>query len=153
MQCGSYKEVQVKRLSCHEIRAVLKSRAELVKVKCDLEHQIRGLLKNHGLVIGKAGDNAFHRRVEELLGRHGLLWEVVRLLLKVREKAGREIAALYRNLLGLARTDEVSRRFMTVPGIAPITALAFHSAIDDPSQAHGIFAVALVDLHRQCRLG
>jgi len=134
MQCGWYKEVQVKRLSCHEIRAVLNSRAQLVKIKRDLENQIRGLLKNHGLVIGKAGGNVFHRRVEELLGRHGLLSEAVRPLLEVREKAGREIAALYRKLLGLARNDEHSRRSMTVPGIGPITALAFHSAIDDPSR-------------------
>ena len=41
MQCGWYKEVQVKRLSCHEIRAVLNSRAQLVKIKRDLENQIR----------------------------------------------------------------------------------------------------------------
>ncbi len=134
MQCGWYKEVQVKRLSCHEIRAVLNSRAQLVKIKRDLENQIRGLLKNLGLVIGKAGGNVFRRRVEELLSRHGLLWDSVRPLLEVREKVGREIAALYQKLLGLARNDEDSRRSMTVPGIGPITAMAFHSAIDDPSR-------------------
>ena len=100
MQCGWYKEVQVKSVSCHEIRAVLSSRAQLVKIKRDLENQIRGLLKNLGLVIGKAGGTVFGRRVEELLGRHGLLWEAVRPLLEVREKVRREIAALYRKLLG-----------------------------------------------------
>ncbi len=42
MQCGWYKEVQVKSVSCHEIRAVLSSRAQLVKIKRDLENQIRG---------------------------------------------------------------------------------------------------------------
>ncbi len=30
MQCGWYKEVQVKSLPCHEVRAVLNSRAQLV---------------------------------------------------------------------------------------------------------------------------
>jgi transposase len=134
MQCGWYKEVQVKRLSCHEIRAVLNSRAQLVKIKRDLENQIRGLLKNLGLVIGKAGGNVFRRRVEELLGGQGLLWQAVRPLLEVREKVGREIASLYRKLLGLARNDKDSRRSMTVPGIGPINALAFHSAIDEPSR-------------------
>ena len=134
MQCGWYKEVQVKRLSCHEIRAVLNSRAQLVKIKRDLENQIRGLLKNLGLRVGKAGGNVFRHRVEELLSRHGLLWEAVRPLLEVRKKVSREIAALYRKLLGLARNDGDSRRSMTVPGIGPITALAFHSAIDDPSR-------------------
>ena len=134
MQCGWYKEVQVKSISCHEIRAVLSSRAQLVKIKRDLENQIRGLLKNLGLVIGKAGGNVFGRRVEELLGRHGLLWEAVRPLLEVREKVRREIAALYRKLLDLARNDVDSRRSMTVPSIGPITALAFHSAIDEPAR-------------------
>ena len=92
------------------------------------------MLKNLGLVIGKAGGNVFRRRVEELLGGQGLLSEAVRPLLEVREKVGREIAALYRKLLGLARNDEDSRRSMTVPGIGPITALAFHSATDEPSR-------------------
>jgi transposase len=134
MQCGWYKEVQVKRLSCHELRAVLNSRAQLVKIKRDLENQIRGLLKNHGLVIGKAGGNVFHRRVEELVGERGLLWEAVRPLMEIREIVGREIAGLYRKLLSLARSDVDSRRSMTVPGIGPINALAFHSAVDDPTR-------------------
>ena len=102
----------------------------MVKIKRDLENQIRGLLEN--LVIGKAGGNVFRRRTEELLGRQGLLWEAVRPLLEVREKVSREIAALHQKLLGLARNDADSRRSMTVPGIGPITALAFHSSIDDP---------------------
>ena len=134
MQCGWYKEVKVKRLSCHELRAVLNSRAQLVTIKRDLENQIRGLLKNLGLVIGKAGGNVFRRRAEELIGGQGLLGEAVRPLLEVREKVSREIAALHRKLLGLARNDVDSRRSMTVPGIGPITALAFHSAIDEPSR-------------------
>ena len=45
MQCGWYKEVQVKSTSCHEVRAVLNSRAQLVKIKRDLENQIRGLAR------------------------------------------------------------------------------------------------------------
>ena len=78
MQRGWYKEVRVKSVVCHEIRAVLNSRAQLVKIKRDLENQIRGLLKNLGLVIGKAGNNVFRRRVEELLGGQGRLWQAVR---------------------------------------------------------------------------
>jgi transposase len=134
MQCGWYKEVQVKSVSCHELRAVLNSRAQLVKIKRDLENQIRGLLKNLGLVIGKAGGTVFTRRVEDLLGRQGLLWEAVRPLLAVREIVRREIAGRYRRLLGLARNDVDSRRSMTVPGIGPITALAFYAAVDDPAR-------------------
>ena len=134
MQCGWYKEVQVKRLSCHEIRAVLNSRAQLVKIKRDLENQIRGLLKNLGLRIGKASGNVFRHRVEELVAEPSLLREAVGSLLTVRESVRREIADLHCKLLSLARNDKDSRRSMTIPGIGPITALAFHSAIDDPNR-------------------
>jgi hypothetical protein len=39
----------------------------LVKIKRDLENQIRGLLKNVGLVIGRAKFNVFTVRAEELI--------------------------------------------------------------------------------------
>ncbi len=47
----------------------------------------------------------------------------------------REIAALTRKLLALSRDNEESRRLMTVPGIGPITALAFYAAVDEPGCA------------------
>jgi len=134
MQAGWYKEVQVKSLRCHEVRAVLNSRALLVKIKRDLGNQIRGLLKNLGLIIGKAQGNVFTRRVEELVGEHPHLGQAVRPLLAVRERVGREIADFDRRLLALARGNEDSRRSMTVPGIGPITALAFQTAIDEPAR-------------------
>lgn len=134
MQAGWYKEVRVKNLPCHEIRAVLNSRAQLVKIKCDLENQIRGLLKNLGLMIGKPSDKLFGRRVEELVVEHPLLQEAVRPLLGVREIVRREIAGLTRRLLAMARDNEESRRLMTVPGIGAINALAFCAVIDDPTR-------------------
>jgi transposase len=132
MQAGWYKEVQVKRLACHEVRAVLNSRALLVKIKRDLGNQIRGLLKNLGLIVGKAHGNVFARRVEQLVADHPHLKQAVEPLLAVRDRVGREIADLDRKLLALARDDGQSRRLMTVPGVGPITALAFQAAIDQP---------------------
>jgi hypothetical protein len=41
------------------VRALLASRALLVKIKRDLENDVRGLLKNLGLVIGRAKFNIF----------------------------------------------------------------------------------------------
>lgn len=134
MQCGWYKEVQVKRLTCHEIRAVLSSRAQLIKIKIDLENQIRGLLKNLGLVVGKGRGNVFRRRVEQLLSDNDRLSAAVLPLLHVREKIGRKVAELSKKLLAMARDNVDVRRSMTVPGIGPITALAFYTAIDDPDR-------------------
>ena len=134
MQAGWYKEVQVKSIECHEIRAGLNSRALLVKIKRDLSNQIRGLLKNLGLIVGKAYGNVFARRVEELVADHPHLRQAVGPLLSIRERVIREIADFDRQLLAKARASEACRRSMTVPGIGPITALAFLSAIDEPAR-------------------
>src|ERR1700743_1219275 len=66
MQTGWFKEVRVKDLDSHAVKALLASRALLVKIKRDLENQIRGLLKNVGLVIGPAKMNVFALRAAEL---------------------------------------------------------------------------------------
>ncbi len=134
MQAGWYKEVQVKSIECHEIRAGLNSRALLVKIKRDLSNQIRGVLKNLGLIVGKAYGNVFARRVEELVADHPHLRQAVGPLLSIRERVIREIADFDRQLLAKARASEACRRSMTVPGIGPITALAFLSAIDEPAR-------------------
>ena len=45
MQTGWFKEVHVKDIDSHSVRALLASRALLVKIKRDLENHVRGLLK------------------------------------------------------------------------------------------------------------
>ena len=69
MQTGWFKEVHVKDIDSQSIRALLASRALLVKMKRDLENHVRGLLKNLGLVIGRAKFNVFAVRAEELISR------------------------------------------------------------------------------------
>ena len=117
MQCGWYKEVHVKDLDSHATKALLVSRALLVKIKRDLENQIRGLLKNLGLVIGRAKMNVFAARAAESWPRLGQkLAAAVEPLLKAREAVERQIADLDRKVLRLARNDAQVRRFMTAPG-------------------------------------
>jgi transposase len=134
MQTGWFKEVRVKDLDCHVVKALLTSRALLVKIKRDLENQIRGLLKNLGRVIGRAKFNGFAARAAELIEDRPELVAVVAPLLKAREAIEKQIDDLDRKVLKLARHDAQIRRFMTVPGIGPITALCFKATIDDPAR-------------------
>src|SRR3989440_997467 len=85
MQTGWFREVRVKDVVSHSVRALLASRALLVKIKRDLENQIRGLLKNVGLVIGRAKFNVFTMRTEELIADRPELIAVVGPLLKARQ--------------------------------------------------------------------
>src|ERR1700746_3137878 len=134
MQTGWFKEVRVKGLDNPSVRALLASRALLVKSKRDLENQIRGLLKNVGLVIGRAKFNVFTVRAEELIADRPELIAVVGPLLKARQAIEQQTDDLDRKVLKLARHDAQVRRFMTVPGIAPIPALCFKATIDDPTR-------------------
>ena len=134
MQCGWYKEVRVKDLDSHALKALLVSRALLVKIKRDIENQIRGLLKNFGLVIGQAKMNVFSVRAAELAEARPELTVAVEPLLRAREAIGRQIADLDGKVMRLARNDAQVRRFMTAPGVGPITALCFLATIDDPSR-------------------
>jgi transposase len=132
MQTGWFKEVRVKDLDSHAIKALLASRALLVKIKRDLENQIRGLLKNLGLVIGRAKFNVFTVRAEELISGRPELVAAVEPLLAARTSIEQQIGDLDHKVLKLARRDAQVRRFMTVPGVGPITALCFKATIDDP---------------------
>src|SRR3974377_818634 len=134
MQTGWFKEVRVKDLDSHSVKALLASRALLVKIKRDLENQVRGLLKNLGLVIGRAKFNVFAVRTEALIEDHPELVAAVRPLLEARKAMEQQIDALDCKVLKLARHDLQVRRFMTVPGVGPITALCFKATIDDPTR-------------------
>ena len=134
MQTGWFKEVRVKDLDSHAVRALLASRALLVKIKRDLENQVRGLLKNLGLVIGRAKFNVFAVRAEEMVEGRPELAAAVRPLLEARKSIELQIDDLDRKVLRLARINAQVRRFMTAPGVGPITALCFLATIDDPTR-------------------
>ena len=134
MQCGWYKEVRVKDLDSHAIKALLVSRALLVRMKRDLENQIRGLLKNLGLIIGRAKMTTFLARATELIADKPALVAAVEPLLKVREALERQIDNLDRKVMAMARREPDVRRLITVPGVGPITALCYFATIDDPSR-------------------
>jgi transposase len=134
MQTGWFKEVHVKDIDSHSVRALLASRALLVKIKRDLENHVRGLLKNLGLVIGRAKFNVFAVRAEELIEGRPELIAAIRPLLEARKAVEQQVSELDRKVMKLARHDAQVRRFMTAPGVGPITALAFKATIDDPAR-------------------
>ena len=134
MQTGWYREVRVKGLDSHAIKALLVGRALLVKIRGEIENQIRGLLKNLGLVIGRAKRKTFTSLAHEHIEDKPALQAVVGPLLKARDAVEQQIVDLDRKVMRLARAEPQVRRFMGVPGIGPITALCYLATIDDPTR-------------------
>ena len=82
--------------------------------------------------------NVFAARAAELGEARPELAAAVEPLLKAREAVERQIADLDRKVLRLARNDAQVRRFMTAPGVGPITALCFLATVDDPNSIQKI---------------
>ena len=78
MQTGWFEEVRVKSLDSHAVKALLASRALLVKIKRDLENQVRGLFKNLGLVIGRAKFDVFAGARRRLIENRSELAAVIK---------------------------------------------------------------------------
>lgn len=129
---GWYREVQVKSLASHCDRSLLAARAQLMKTRRALENQTRGLLKTFGLLVGKVGEKGFETRVRELIADAPMLAGVFEPLLAVRAVTCRELDAMTRRVIALARASAACRILMRMPGIGAINALAFASTIDDP---------------------
>jgi transposase len=134
VRTGWYKEVHVKSLPAQEARALLAARQLLVRQVKDLALSVRGLLRNFGLKLGRTGKAGFAGRVRELVAKMPSLCSIVEPLLAARAACLRELGVLHRQVLALARDDEVCQRLMTAPGVGPVVALAFKSAVDDPGR-------------------
>jgi transposase len=112
----------------------LLARQQLVKQRRDLENQVRALLRGFGLAVGRVSRARFEERVWELVRREPLLEEALAPLLTVRRSVCLQVEALEGRIGAAAGNSAVCRRLMTVPGVGPMTALAFVTAIDDPER-------------------
>ena len=100
----------------------------------DVETTIRGLLKGHGLKVGRVTRTTFAPRVRELVAAVPVLAAAIEPLLTAHATLRKSFTELHRQVLAVTRIDPVSRRLMTVPGIGAVTALAYCSAVDIPER-------------------
>lgn len=141
VRIGWYREVAVKSEASQQSRSLLITRSRLVRIRRDIENQVRSMLKECGLIFARSIGSQFRRRVAELSGDGHVLWPVLEPLLSVHEHVCGELDGLDRKVRQLARDDDTTQRLMTVPGIGVVTALTFRHTIDDPSRFRNAAAV------------
>ena len=98
----------------------------------DVELSIRGILRGFGLKIGVVTRKGFEARVRELVTGQATLERVTGAMLSARTALRVEYEKLHKAVLGIVREDAVCRRLMTVPGVGPLVAMTYKSAMDDP---------------------
>ncbi|WP_247903793.1 IS110 family transposase [Bradyrhizobium sp. 131] len=134
VRVGWYREVKVKSEESQKIRAILVARSRLVAIRRDIENQVRSLIKEYGLLFPRAIGLQFRNQVCELLGEDHQLLGVIAPLLSIHEQICKQQSKFDDEVRQLAKSDETTRRLMTVPGVGVVTALTFRHTIDDPSR-------------------
>lgn len=127
---GWYREVYVKSTSAHEIRAHLLARKQVAKARRDFENQIRALLRTFGLKVGQVTRARFEERVRRLLKQVPALRLPIDQLLISRRSLMTSQDVLEVEAKRLSTADPRSKLLQTMPGVGPLTALAFVSAMD-----------------------
>jgi transposase len=134
LRMGWYRPVHCKSQPAQDVRALLTARKQLLVKAIDVELCLRGLLRGYGLKMGQTTSVRFSIRVRELAAGHPVLEQLSEAMLRARDVLRKEIAALHRQLLAIARSDNICRHLMTVPGVGALTALTFKTAVDDPTR-------------------
>jgi transposase len=134
MRTGWFRQVHVKSRRCRLWRSLLVARRTVLNEMRSIENVVRAILREAGLKLGKPSRAAFAGRVRELAGGDALVMALVEPLLAILATMGDQLARLTKQVLGIVRGEEVCRRLMSVPGVGPITALAFRATIDRPER-------------------
>ena len=134
MRTGWFRPVHVKSRPCRLWRSLLVARRTVLNEMRSIENVVRAVLRESGVKLGTPARAAFAGRVRELTGDDALLMPLVEPLLAILATMGDQLARLTKQVLDITRQEEVCRRLMSVPGVGPITALAFRATIDRPDR-------------------
>lgn len=134
VRMGWYREARVRSLDAQFVRSLLLSRQQLLETRREIENKIRGALKTLGVMTGSSKGRGFIPRVLELRTDNEWLAPVLDPLLAARAAIAVQLKAVSKSILDVAGADADIRRMMSVPGVGPMTALAFKAAIDDPKR-------------------
>jgi transposase len=134
MRLGWFRPVHCKSIAAQEMRALLTARKLLQSKLFDVEMSLRGILRGFGLKVGATTPRRFADRIRELVARHVTLEAIAAAMLSAHEVLLREFNGFEKQLRAMARLDARTRLLMSAPGVGPIVALTYVSAIDDPAR-------------------
>ena len=134
LRMGWFRPVHCKSPPAQEVRALLMARKQLQAKMRDVELSLRGLLRGFGLKVGEISKGQFAARVRTLTAGHEMLETIAAAMLRARDALQTEFARLHRAMLAIARTNDVCRRLMSVPGVGALIAVTFTSAVDHPER-------------------
>jgi transposase len=137
---ASVAEVRLKSQECQRLRSTLVTRQKLVRLRLATEGTIRSMFRlNGGNLKSSWSATTLRRHVQEELVRLRRTEKIdlrpeIEPLLSLCEAMRTYLEQLERQLRALAEEHPVCRRFLAIPGVGPICALSFYSAIEEPTR-------------------
>lgn len=127
--------VHIPTAAARERKAICGMREGLVGARTQLINTVRGWVRGQGLGATKrGGTETYPKRVRDhyRARRESEMPDFVERQLKAVEALNQLIAQADEQLETLAESDPACQLLMSMPGVGPVTAVRFTSAIDDP---------------------
>ena len=134
MRLGWFRPVHCKSMEAQETRSLLTARKLVQSKLFDVKNSLRGILRGFGLKVGKTTELEFAGRIKELVAGHPHLEMIANSLLAVHDVLRNEFKTIEKQVNKIVRSDTRARLLMSTPGVGPIVALTYASAIDDPGR-------------------
>lgn len=134
MRTGWFRQAHIKSENCYRMRLLLTQRRNLKAKFLDLENTIRHSLEAFGIKLGGTTRGTFDQAVREAVAQDALTAELMDAMLTARAMLWKQYCRLHDLVVRFVACNELCRRFMQIPGVGPVTALSFMTAIDDPSR-------------------
>ncbi|MFC3321385.1 IS110 family transposase [Mesorhizobium cantuariense] len=134
MRTGWFRSAHVKSEDCYRLRLLLTQRRTLKRKFLDIENTIRHSLKAFGIRLKGSGRGGFDKAVREAVAGDTLTEELMAAMLSARAALWQQYRKLHELVVKVVAGSELCRRFMAIPGVGPVAALSFMTAVDDPSR-------------------
>lgn len=127
----------LKPMDCQNIRTQINIRKGLIRQRARLEALLQSIIRLHGgnfkIRTGMRSRQLEFDQQAAALQADGLdVTSDILPLLNIADSMRTQVSAMDRRLLELAKSHAVCSNLMTIPGVGPITALSFYSAVGDP---------------------
>lgn len=133
-------EVMVKSVECQRIRSMLANRKQMLRMRIASEAAIGAQFNLYGGKLAKCHSAATLRRkanfeLDRLRKEQKIdLRPDIEPVLSICSGLRDYVQHLDRKFADMAVNIDICRRFMEIPGVGPLTALSFYSAICDPDR-------------------
>jgi transposase len=135
LRCGMYTRVHCKPEESVNRAILLTSRRALVEQQTHLKNTVRGLLKSYGIRLGSVSAKKFSAAViKQIESCQEIVILSIKCLLDAFDKLVEETGKIDKKMLEIAYYDKEVQRFMTIPGVGPVTALTYKAEIFDATR-------------------